>query len=125
MDVDIVQNKTLVCQCLREIIPSLRILSDERLEKRIGKEKFLCFTEDLIGYVLAGVNEDLSKLELSALTSQMLRCLGRYIVRDLNAPVTLTTMQNSIGVLGYAVDKDFPGYFGSRLLKYTILPKSS
>lgn len=107
---------------LRETVPSLHSLSDERLIKRIGREKVLEAAEDVSGFITSGVAGSLSKNESLALTVQVLKCLSRYITGTMQIPVTVNTIFTSMNLLHYAVNQAFPGYAESKLLLYTVTP---
>lgn len=126
MPVSVVQEaaeyKLIFLQGLREVIPSLRLHSDDMITKRIGKEKTQEIALDVCGYCSAGTKEHLSRNELIALVCQALRCLTKYMAGTLQIPITLNTVVKEIVLLEFAVNESFPGYAASGLLKYTITP---
>jgi hypothetical protein len=120
VSVDIASSQRVVIQSLKATIPSLKLLSDERIEQKIGKEKLLEVTEYSVGYVVASSSDDISHNELFALLCQVFRCLGLYITNSLHLPVTVKTLVDSIGLLEYAVDICFPGYGKAKLLRHIV-----
>jgi hypothetical protein len=119
------ERKQLFLQGLRQVLPSLKLLSDASLEKRIGKEKLQFASEDIASYLASGGCEKMMRNEQLALVCQVLNCLTRYITTELQIPATLNTVINNMSLLSYAVEQSFPGYATSGLLKYTILPPRS
>jgi hypothetical protein len=118
------ENETIFLQALREILPYLKQQDDARLTKRIGIEKLADCADDLAGYIAVGISGSLSKNEQIALSCQLLRCLSRFIVTDMQLTLTLGTMIQTMGTLPHAVNQSFPGYMESKLLRYTISPMS-
>ena len=110
---------------LRNLIPMLRIQSDDRLEKRIGKERLQDAGADVEGFILSSTKQQLNKNQQLALTCQLLNCLGRYVKENLNLPVTIKTVVDSIILLPEAVDRAFPGYSDSKMLMFVIQPRES
>jgi hypothetical protein len=100
----------------------LRGQNDERLEKRIGKERLHDAADDTAGFISSGVKRQLTKNERLALTSQLLRCLNSYIKGVLGLPVTLKTVVDSVSLIHEATDRSFPGYAESKMLLYLIQP---
>ncbi len=115
-----IEYRTLFLQAIRELLPSLRMHSDEMLTKRIGKNRLEDLSLEFFCYIEVGAGK-LNKNQNLALANKLLNCLVKYIQR-VGTPVTLNSILNSIQLLGAAVDESFPGYAQSGLLKYTILP---
>jgi len=115
------KREILFMQALREVLITLRLYSDEHLRRKIGKERLTDASLEFFAFMEAG-SEPLRQDEQLALSIQLLRSLSKYIVNVMNVPVTLKTMIDCIGLIEPAVDRSFPGYWGSKLLKYTILP---
>lgn len=112
-------------QALRDIMPQLSLHSNDRIEKKIGKDRLEDAAINTAGLIAVGTRQlFLTKNEQLALTSQVLGCLERYISEDLQIPVTLKTFVDNISVLNYAVDKSFPGYIKSGQLGVIIKPRS-
>lgn len=116
-----VDYKPLFLQTLRDTIPTLRLYTDDQLTKKIGKEKTEDYSKELFSYIEVGAGDNLKKVEQLALAFQVMKCLSKYIT-NLNLPVTLKTVLDNIGMIEYAVNQCYPGYFSCRLLKHTILP---
>lgn len=115
------KREILFMQALREVLITLRLHSDEQLRRKIGPERLTDITLEFFAFMEAG-SEELRQDEKLALSIQLLRCLSKYIVNVMKLPVTLKTMADCMGLIETAVDNAFPGYWGSKLLKYTILP---
>lgn len=111
-------------QCLREILPALKSQTDERIIKRVGKEKFENAVDDVHGLIESGVSSTLTRNEHYALTMQVMLCLTRYIKDVMGMPVTINTVFDTISLVEHALDQSFPGYASARLLRYIILPQS-
>jgi len=79
---------------------------------------------EFFGFIVSGAGEGLRKNELLALANQSLKCLTKYI-QSMGTPVTLKTIIDHIGLLSEAVNRCYPGYAESKLLKYTILPQQA
>ncbi len=121
--IDEVQAKReiLFLQALREVLITLKLHSDDQLRKKIGQVRLTDVTLEFFAFMETG-SDQLSQSEKLALSIQLLRCLSKYIVNVMEIPVTLKTMIDCVGLIETAVDRAFPGYWGSKLLKYTILP---
>jgi hypothetical protein len=115
------ENEVIFLLALREVLPYLRQQDDSRLKKRIGLERTQDAADDLAGYIVAGIKEELNRNEKLALSCQLLKCLVRNIEAS-DIPVTLKTVVDSMGLLSYATEKSFPGYASARLLRYVIIP---
>lgn len=122
--VDEVQAKreVLFLQSLRDILPTLKLYTDDQLRKKITQDKLTDVSLEFFGYLEAGCSENLTQIQKLALSVQLLRCLSKYITNVMKMPVTLKTMLDCISLIEPAVENAFPGYWGSKLLKYTILP---
>ena len=108
-------------QALRDVLPQLREQSDERLTKRIGKEKLEEAALDLEGFMNAGVNNPLTQNERLALASKLLRLLSQYI-QEIGNPVTINTVITHMSLIAHATNNAFPGYAESKLLRYAVTP---
>ena len=117
-----IEYKIIFLQALREVIPSLRLHSDDQITKRIGKEKTEEIALDVCGYCAAGCVEKLTRNEMLALVCQVLKCLTRYMAKTLQIPVTINTIIKEIPLLEFAVNESFPGYAESGVLRYAIAP---
>lgn len=115
------EEQALFLDALKDLLPSLRRQTYEMIEKRAGKEAFEIVYQDLIGYIYNGAGDKLTRIEMYALLSQVLRSLGRYI-EGMGIPVTLNTVMTHAHLLPYAVEQDFPGYADAKILKYIIQP---
>lgn len=119
MAADLASNKAMFLQELRQLLPSIRSLNDQLLEKKIGKEKLqegLELTWDFIENACEG---KLTRNERIALVSQAFRCLQQWMNQQ-EIPVTINTLVNNFHLIPYAVDRAFPFYAQSKLLKYVI-----
>jgi hypothetical protein len=115
------KREILFMRALRDILPSLKLFSDDQLKRKIGPEKLEDLALEFFGFLQAGAGE-LNQNEQLALANISLKALSKYINTRLNIPVTLKTILDSIGLLEYAVDIAFPGYFAAGLLKYSVRP---
>lgn len=105
---------------LRHAIPSVTRLDDERLVKKIGNDRFADSCDELFGFIESGTDSSLTRLEKDALASKIVDCLKAYIKEQMQLPFTLKTLFDCFGLLTEAVDRAFPNYYQSKLLKYTI-----
>lgn len=119
------QNVPIFLEVLRQILPSLSNQNDERLTKRIGKDKLQECADDVAGYIESGTSGSLTKNERLALTNQVLKCLVNHIKNEMKIPVTLNTIISSTQLIEHATDCAYPGYASSKLLRYTISPLKS
>lgn len=119
------ENQQLFLLALREILPSLRQASDKILASRMGKEKLANAASELLSYVESGVASPLTKNEKFGLMVQVMKCLANYISRVMGVPVTINTVTNNFHLLSFAVDRAFPSYHETKLLKYVILSQAS
>ena len=122
---DTAYNIEIFLETLRSLLPSLRQQNNERLTRRIGKEKLEDAADDLAGFIEAGTDRELTKNERLALSSRVMECLAAHIAKELALPVTLNTVVQSMQLIQHACDQSFPGYSGAGLLRYTIMPVRS
>jgi len=114
-----VENRGILCNVLRELLPSQRALSEAALEKKIGKEKLEEVCSLAWDFLENAVEGNLSRNERSALLVQTTRCLIGWMESQ-EIPVTLSTLINNFHLLPFAVDRSFPFYAKSKLLRYVI-----
>lgn len=119
--VDIAQGVELLLLALREAVPTARSCSDKVLEGKLGKEKVAEMSASILEYLETGVNQTLTRNEQLALTIQCVKYLAAYL-RQMEVPITLNNLAANYGLLSEAVDRCFPYYAQSRLLKYIIAP---
>lgn len=120
---DTKQYEILFLQALRDALPNIKLHSDAQLTKKITQERLADVSLEFFSFILDGVISLPNKNELLALASQSLTCLKKYI-HSRELPVTLKTIVDHVSLLDEAVDRCFPGYVKSKLLKYTILSKA-
>lgn len=108
---------------LQELMPQLRSYNSSQLAKKVGKEKLADLTAELFHLIDMGVaGKPLTFIQRSALTSQMLKCLGQHI-ESMNLPVTINTVVSHFTLLYHAVNLCYPGYIESGLLLYTVMQR--
>lgn len=115
--------KEIFLQILKEVLPTARSLTEERIKKRVTNEKFNSAVEDLFGYIFSGIEGNLTRNEQLALVHRVLKCLIDYL-KEMNVPITVNTVMENFGLINQAVDKQFPQYWESRLLKYLIISRA-
>lgn len=119
MDALAVEKKGILLSVLREFLLSQRSLSEAAMEKKIGKEKLEEMTSSVWDFLDQSVQGNLTRNERSALLFQTTRCLVRWMGSQ-EIPVTLNTLVNNFHLLPFAVERDFPFYAKSKLLRYVI-----
>ena len=112
--------QTQVIQSLHDYLPSAKRFTAKQLVSRIGKEKVEDATDQIYDYVVKACGE-LSRVEMNAMLAHVWQCLGEY-VRVMDIPVTLNTLTNNVHLVPFAVDRCFPGYAATGLLKCIIRP---
>jgi len=112
---------------LRELLPSAKRMSDKQLVAKIGEAKLSDASDQIYDFIMNGCSKTqgmVSKNEYSALTVQSLKCLSTYLQLT-GAPTTANTLVNSIHFLPLAVDRAFPMYAASGLLRKVVRPQLS
>lgn len=117
-NMDELQNQILTS--LQDYLPSAKRYSVKQLATRIGKEKLEEASDQIFDYITNSCGE-LSRTEFMAMLSQIWRCLGEYI-KVMNIPVTINTLTQNVHLTSFAVDRCFPGYASTGLLKCIIRP---
>lgn len=105
---------------LKDRLPSARIFSDNQLVKKIGPEKLLEALEQIVNYIEPACgNVELQRNEYFALISQVLNHLIQYL-KQINVPITLTTVMSNIHLVEHTTDLAFPGYANAGFLRSII-----
>lgn len=119
-----IEYKLLFLQSIRDIIPTAKLYSDNRLTEKIekmGKDKTMDSSLEFFSYLEAGAGSDLTKNEKLALANQLLKCLKKYI-NSIGVPFTVKVLVDHLSMIDHAVGLCYPGYYESKLLKYIIRP---
>lgn len=120
MAAEAAQNREMFCNALKQLLPTARSLSNESIEKKIGKEKLQESLDILWEFIESSCEGKLTRNERGALAFQSLRCLQNWMLAQ-EIPVTINTLANNFHLIPFAVDKAFPFYAQSKLLKYVII----
>ena len=109
----------LFLHSLREAVPTLKLYSDERLLTKIGDDKADDLSLQFFSVIVSGGGDTLDSRDKQELAYQCWMCLQSYL-EGMNQPVSLNQLMNSIPLLYAAVDRCYPGYIDSKLLRYII-----
>ena len=112
--------QTPVLTSLQDYLPSAKRFTTKQLVTRIGKEKVEDAVDQIYDYITKACG-GLSRVEMNAMLAHVWRCLGEY-VRVMGVPVTINTLTQNVHLVPFAVDRCFPGYASTGLLKCIIRP---
>ena len=112
--------QTPVLTSLQDYLPSAKRYTMKQLVTRIGKEKVEDAADQIYDYITKACGE-LTRVELHAMLAHVWKCLGEY-VRVMGIPVTINTLTQNVHLVPFAVDRCFPGYASTGLLKCIIRP---
>jgi hypothetical protein len=116
----------LLIDTISELLPSLRIRyrTHAALMKHVGQMKFDETVEIFLDYVARSIPnfESFRKIEVTSLFRALLSCLIKYMEKDLVIPVTINTLCNNMHLLAFCIERDYPGYAESGLLRCIVQP---
>ena len=117
-----IQQEELLILVLKEKLPDLSRVKDSQVVSRVGKERFEEGATSVFSYLDTSCGTNLSRLEQTALLSQVVKCLMSYMKNAMGLPVTLKTIFDCIHLLPHAVDCSFPGYAEAGVLRAIVSP---